>query len=151
MEVILGQGFDNIRFGMRESEIVAVLGSPDKRFESDGILHLIYFSIKCELWISKEHKRLDWIESSNSQAHIFGKLAIGENKHQLISFLDSRLDDSLGMDDLGLLEYYDYDKTLLSLSFEFDVLTLFGFGAFVSDDGVSESNMQHRANAHKGA
>ena len=138
MEIILGQGFDNIRFGMNESEIVAILGSPDKRYESNGDMHLTYFSIKCDLMIYKKRKRLCWIRSSNSQAHLFGKLAIGENKQQLISFLSSRLDEKLKIDDAGSSEYYTFEKTWLYLSFKFDALTMFGFGHFWSDDDEPE-------------
>ena len=65
MEVILGQGFDNIRFGMQESEIIAQLEIPDKKYESDYDLHLEYFSFRCDLWLLKKDARLHWIRTSN--------------------------------------------------------------------------------------
>ena len=34
MDIILGYGFDDIRFGMLESEIITKLGLPDKKYES---------------------------------------------------------------------------------------------------------------------
>ncbi|MEL6930136.1 MAG: hypothetical protein AAFO95_16080 [Cyanobacteria bacterium J06600_6] len=134
MDIILGWGFDQIRFGMKEADIVAILGSPDKKYESDYDLHLVYFSIKCDLWILKEDNRLHWIQSSNPKAQVFGKLLINENKKELISFLNSKLDDKLEIDDFGWNEYYTFTDTWLSLYFEFNVLTMFSFGHFWSDN-----------------
>ena len=45
MDIILGYGFDHIRFGMLESEIIAQLGFPDKKYKSDYELNLQYLAI----------------------------------------------------------------------------------------------------------
>lgn len=76
MNIILGYGFDNIHFGIRESDIVSKLGLPDKKYESDYDLHLEYFSLRCDLWLAKRDARLHWIRTSNSTVRIFDDLAL---------------------------------------------------------------------------
>ena len=138
MDIILGQGFDDIRFGMKEPEIIAILGFPDKKYESDYDLHLEYFSLKCDLWLLKEDGRLHWIRTSNPQVRIFDRLAIDKNKQEIIPFLSSKLDDKLEIENYSSFETYSFETNWLTLSFEFDRVTHVEFGHFWSDDDEPE-------------
>ena len=130
MDIILGYGFDDIRFGMLESEIITKLGLPDKKYESSYDLHLEYFSLRCDLWLLKKDSKLHWIRTSNSGMRIFGELMLNQKKDKLISFLSSKLDDELEINDYGEFESYTFKKTWLELQFQFDILIEIGFGHF---------------------
>ena len=91
MNIILGYGFDNIHFGMLQQEVIAELGKPDKKYESDYDFHLQYFHIRYDLWFSKEHSRLHWLQSSNPELKIFDTLIFEKLKEDLVSFLNSKI------------------------------------------------------------
>lgn len=134
MRITLGYGFDNIYFGMRQEDVINFLGQPDKQYETDYDFHFTYFSLRCDLWFLKEDSRLHWIHCSNPKMKLFDKLIYNNQKDGLISFINSKIDDKLEIDDFGDWESYSYGYHWLTLNFEFDILTNIQFGHFWDED-----------------
>ena len=134
MDIILGQGCNDIRFGMLESEIIAQIGTPDKKYESDYDINLQYFSIKCEFQLSKEDYRLEQIECFNPHMKICSRFFLDRNKNELIPFINSKFKSELETEDYGTFEVYEFTDLSLSLYFEFNRLTTLSFSYFWSDD-----------------
>lgn len=61
---------------------------------------------------------------------LFDKLIYNNQKDELISFINSKIDDKLEIDDFGDWESYSYDYHWLTLNFEFNILINIQFGHF---------------------
>jgi hypothetical protein len=71
MQIQIGKGIDNIRFGMDEDKLINLLGTPDKIVVADDqeSKDLYYYNLKLGLKIEPlNDNRLGWIEIRNKEA-----------------------------------------------------------------------------------
>ena len=80
MIVNLKNGIDRLLFGMKQKDVEAIYGQPDKQFlDDDGNVIYIYFNNKLRLtFYEEEDFKLGYIVSSNPNLQILNHLVIGK-------------------------------------------------------------------------
>jgi len=89
MKISLKSGAGELLFGMKEKDVKALYGEPDRNFkdEDKNVIYL-YNDKKLRLtFYQDEDFRLGYIITSNPQAELFGKKVIGEKWENLTAHL----------------------------------------------------------------
>jgi hypothetical protein len=137
MEVLIGTGLGDVRFGMREPRVIELLGEPDKTYELEGNRRAQYFALRTELWFQHaEDGRLSWIACSHPNAEVFGERLIGKPTSEVLHFVADRIDDNIEFDDYGPFESYTFTDSWLELQFHFGVLESVNYGQLFGPDGA---------------
>lgn len=123
MEIIIGQGINEIRFGLTQAQAIELLGEPDKTYELEGSTRWQYFDSQIELSFEKEHEdKMGWIEIKNPDALLFNLKLIGESAETVLSVVADNIADEPEHDDYGNLETYYYNDQQLEFQFEMNRL-----------------------------
>jgi len=131
MIINIGQGIDNLYFGLSNENIQIILGEPDKEYvgENDDV-HLEYFEKNISLKLEKEADfKLGWIECKNSSSLLFGKALMGKNKSSVLEFIRLHIKSEPEIEDFGALESYTYIDEWMELQFEIGHLCSINIGA----------------------
>ncbi len=127
-------GIDKLIFGMKQKDVSAIYGNPDKKFEDeDGNIIFIYNNLKLQLnFYEDEDFRLGYIISSNSELTLLDKKIIGQNpekiKQDLISF------KTWEKEDFDLAENYFNEENWLILVSEFNQIVKVELGCIIEKD-----------------
>ena len=137
MNIILGQGIDQVVFGISRDVLEAKIGSPDK-VDSDetGNPLLIFNQLQCTFWLN-ENNELHWIQCSNSSARLWGEIVIGQPFATQIEVLETFAEESPSLDDYGSMESYGFEENELELQVEYGIVTSICFGHFWTDDELA--------------
>ena len=135
MELHIGQGIGDFKFGMREADVLSTAGEPPiirEEAEMPNRRYLYFNDLKLKISIFKDYGNIvGYIESTNS--------AITYNGHQII---DSKIGDFLVAADLRyewvLCEYgnfnvYSLDDVWLTFNSEFGRIRWIEHGAPIND------------------
>lgn len=135
MEIDFKRGLGDIKFGMKEDEVIAQLGKPDKTIldeEYDEIqLSYYYNDLKLTLsFFNKSEGKLGYIKSSNPHLTYKNEKIIGMN----INLIKDRLFKNISEWEFN--EYGDFDKYWadhlqqywIAMDVEYEVVTHFEFG-----------------------
>jgi hypothetical protein len=130
MQIEIGQGVDDIVFGMTEDDVVKALGSPDKIVVSEfGCRDLIFNLSKLVLKIEPENDvRLGWMEVHNKRARWADINPWTIERDALLELLTTQLDEPYELDDYGTMESYSFNESWVELQYEFNELSSFNFG-----------------------
>lgn len=147
-EIILGKGFEDIKLGMTEFEVMQILNTPDTIDEFDhdndgGDAKTFYYSdMGVELTFESEDDYvLSYISVSNDQFHIKEKIHNGMLKAEVMNaipelglgeFTDEIVDTET--DEEGKEELVSFEEENLNLWFVNDVLDEIEIGPFWEDD-----------------
>ncbi len=127
-------GIDNLIFGMKQKDVSAVYGNPDKKFEDeDANIIFIYNDLKLQLnFYEDEDFRLGYIISSNSELTLLDKKIIGQNpekiKQDLVTF------KTWEKEDFDLAENYFNEENWLILVSEFNQIVKVELGCIIKND-----------------
>ena len=127
-------GIDKLIFGMKQKDVSAIYGNPDKKFEDeDDNIIFIYNNLKLQLnFYEDEDFRLGYIISSNSELTLLDKKIIGQNpekiKQDLISF------KTWEKEDFDLAENYFNEDNWLILVSEFNQIVKVELGCIIKND-----------------
>ena len=127
-------GIDKLIFGMKQKDVSAIYGNPDKKFEDeDGNIIFIYNNLKLQLnFYEDEDFRLGYIISSNEKLMLFDKKIIGQNpeslKKDLIEF------KTWEKEDFDLAENYFNEENWLILVSEFNKVVKVELGCIIKND-----------------
>lgn len=134
MKVIPKNGIDKLLFGMKQSDVLAIYGIPDKKFKDDDKnIILVYNVQKWRLtFYEDEDFRLGYIISSNPELTLFDKKIITRNvdevKHELSNF------KTWENEDFDLAENHFNEDNWLILQTEFGVIANLELGAIINDN-----------------
>ncbi len=136
MEVTLGAGVGNLRFGLSEAKVKELLGLEDKLYETDfGCRRLQFNSVKLELSFEPDNEnRLGWIEVYNPVATLFGCKCIGQSRETVLELLASELGQPSEFEDYGSFDTAFYDDQWLELQFKFGQLVNLNIGVLYGKD-----------------
>lgn len=81
MIVNLKNGIGDLLFGMKQKDVEAILGKPNKQFlDEDKNMIFVYYNEKLRLtFYEDENFRLGYMITSNPEATVLGKKVIGKN------------------------------------------------------------------------
>jgi hypothetical protein len=134
LNIILGKGIEQIRFGISRALLEKKLGTADKvDTDESGNPLLIYNRLQCTFWLNEDNE-LHWIQCSNSSARLWGEIVIGQPFAAQTEFLESFSGECPSIDDYGSMESYSFGANELELQVEYGIVTSICFGNFWNDD-----------------
>jgi len=130
LNIHIGVGLDDMKFGMSEENIVDIYGKPDKIYlTEDENTRYVYNELLLELSFEKENNNLlGWIEVHNPNALLKGQQLIHLTKEKVLSFLSTFINEEPEIDDYGSFLSITYNDIWLELQFSFDRLRNINFG-----------------------
>ena len=135
MEIQLKKGIDDLVFGMKQSDVIAIYGQPDKTFKDDeDNVIFAYNAHRLRLtFYEDEDLRLGYLISSNADLALFGGKVIGRNASDLISDLTQKGIKSWEMEDFDFAENHFNETNWLILQSEFGTVVKIELGAIIND------------------
>lgn len=126
-------GIDSLLFGMKQQDVMALYGTPDKKFEDDdNNIIFLYNQQKLRLtFYEDEDFRLGYIITSNENVTLLDKKVIGCNVKSLIADLPFK---SWEKEDFDSTENHFNESNWLTLQSEFDVIIRIELGAIIKDN-----------------
>lgn len=115
MEIKLKYGIDNLLFGMKEQDVIKILGKPDSSYkDEDENVVFIYNSRKLRLTFYKEEDfRLGYMTTSNSMVKLFNTSLIGKNWSEVYPILEKNKVKYFESDTTeGILSYFNEENWL---------------------------------------
>ncbi len=134
MKINPKNGIDQLIFGMKQKDVSAIYGKPDKQFEDeDDNVIFIYNDLKLQLnFYEDEDFRLGYIISANPELELLDKKIIGQNpeslKKDLIEF------KTWEKEDFDLAENYFNEENWLILVSEFNQIVKVELGCIIKND-----------------
>ena len=126
-------GIDQLLFGMKQKDVIALYGSPDKQFEDDDSnVIFLYNQQKLRLtFYEDEDFRLGYIITSNSEATLLDKKILGYNVENIKSELPFK---SWEQEDFDSTENHFSESNWLTLQSEYGEVIRVELGAIINDN-----------------
>ena len=134
MKVNLKYGIDKLLFGMKQNDVIAIYGQPDKQYkdEDDNVIFL-YNAQKMRLtFYQDEAFRLGYIMCSHQDLEVFGKKLIGKNSHEVKKELAEKGLTTFTQEVFDTFENYFNEDHWLILQTEFDEVLKIEVGAIIN-------------------
>lgn len=132
MKIDPKRGVANLLFGMKQADVTAVMGTPDKQFtDDDSNVIFLYYSHKMRLtFYEDEAFRLGYIITSNPEATLLGVPVIGKNVVELKNELPFK---SWEMEDFDSTVNHFNESNWLIVQSEYDEVIRIEIGAIIND------------------
>jgi len=130
-------GIDSLLFGMKQQDVMALYGAPDKKFEDDDNNIIFLYNLqKLRLtFYEDEDFRLGYIITSNENATLLDKKVIGRNVKSLIADLPFK---SWEKEDFDSTENHFNESNWLTLQSEYNIVIRVELGAIINDNDEFE-------------
>ena len=134
MKIIPKNGIDKLLFGMKQKDVLEILGLPDKKFEDEeNNMIYIYNTLQLHLnFYEEEEFRLGYIITANPEAMLLDKKIIGQTFEKIKSELPTY--KTWEKEDFDLAENYFNEDNWLILVSEFDKILKVELGCMIVDD-----------------
>ena len=135
MEIKLKYGIDNLLFGMKEQDVIKVLGKPDTQYkdEEENIVFM-YNARKLRLIFYKEEEfKLGYITTTEANVKLFGAALIGKNWSDIFPILEKNKLKSFETDTIeGMMSYFNEDNWIF-FHVDYNEIVKVEVGAVFSD------------------
>ena len=135
MEIKLKYGIDNLLFGMKEQDVIKVLGKPDTQYkdEEENIVFM-YNARKLRLIFYKEEEfKLGYITTTEANVKLFGTALIGKNWSDIFPILEKNKLKSFETDTIeGMMSYFNEDNWIF-FHVDYNEIVKVEVGAVFSD------------------
>lgn len=127
-------GIDKLLFGMKQKDVLEILGLPDKKFEDEeSNMIYIYNALQLHLnFYEEEDFRLGYIITANPEAMLLDKKIIGQTFAKVKSELPTF--KTWEKEDFDLAENYFNEDNWLILVSEFDKIVKVELGCMIVND-----------------
>lgn len=135
MKIIPKNGFDQLLFGMKQADVIAIYGKPSKQFsDEESNIIFTYNDKKLRLtFYEDEDFRLGYIITSNPEATLFDNKLIGRNFGEIQKELLSNGFKSWEQEDFDLAENQFNEDHWIILQSEFGEIVKIEIGAIIND------------------
>lgn len=133
MKLTPKNGIDQLLFGMKQKDVIAIYGSPDKHFEDDDN-NIIFLYNKSKLRLTfyqDEDYRLGYIITSNPEVTLLGKAVIGRDVTELKQELPFKTWEQENFDST---ENHFNESNWLILQSEYDAVIRLEIGAIINEN-----------------
>ena len=134
MKINLKNGIDKLLFGMKQSDVTAIYGKPDRNYkdEDDNVI-FSYNKLKMRLtFYQEEELRLGYIVASSSDLELFGKKVIGKKIGDIKKDLAANGITKFTQEEFDTFENYFNEDNWIILQTEFDEVVKFEIGAIIN-------------------
>ena len=135
MKINLKIGIEKLIFGMKQSDVTAIYGKPDRNYkdEDDNII-FAYNAQKMRLTFYKEEEfKLGYIVASSSDLELFGNKVIGRKIEDVKKEFVQKGLKTFTQEDFDTFENYFNEDNWIILQTEFDEVVKFEIGAIIND------------------
>ncbi len=134
MKINLRNGIDKLLFGMKQNDVSAIYGKPDRNYkdEDDNVI-FSYNKLKMRLtFYQEEELRLGYIVASSSDLELFGKKVIGKKIGDIKKDLAANGITKFTQEEFDTFENYFNEDNWIILQTEFDEVVKFEIGAIIN-------------------
>jgi hypothetical protein len=135
MEIKLKYGIDNLLFGMKEQDVIKILGKPDTQYkdEEENVVFM-YNARKLRLIFYKEEDfKLGYITTTNPDVKLVNTLIIGKNWSEVYPVLEKNKVKSFETDTSeGMMSYFN-EENWLFIHVDYNEIVKIEVGAVFSD------------------
>ena len=135
MKINLKNGIEKLIFGMKQSDVTAIYGKPDRNYkDEDENIIFAYNTQKMRLTFYKEEEfKLGYIVASSSDLELFGNKVIGRKIEDVKKELVLKGLKTFTQEDFDTFENYFNEENWIILQTEFDEVVKFEIGAIIND------------------
>ena len=135
MEIRPKFGIAQLLFGMKEKDVIAVIGEPDRKFEDeDSNVIYVYNLLKLRLtFYEDENFRLGYITTSNPQSTVLGIKILGRNINEVTNQLTEKGIKEWETEEFDISTNYFNERNWLILEEEFNEVVKVEIGAIIND------------------
>ena len=134
MKVNLKSGIDKLLFGMKQNDVIAIYGKPDREYkdEDDNVI-FAYNSQKMRLTFYQEEAfRLGYIVASHQDLEVLGNQVIGKDINEVKKELAEKGLTKFTQEAFDTFENYFNEDHWLILQTEFDEVVKIEVGAIIN-------------------
>jgi len=140
MKLIPKRGADDLLFGMRPTDVLAIYGMPDKKFDDEeGNTIYVYNKYKLRLsFYEDEEFRLGYIICAHLECKIFDGNVIGQTPEEVKEKLTAKGLKTWEQEDFDITENHFNEANWLIVQSEFGIVVKVEIGAIINDNDEFE-------------
>ena len=134
MKINLKSGIEQLLFGMKQNDVTALYGKPDRNYkdEDDNVI-LVYNKLKMRLtFYQEEELRLGYIVASSPKLELFGNLIIDKPIASVKKDLAAKGITKFTQEEFDTFENYFNEENWFILQTEFEEVVKFEIGAIIN-------------------
>jgi hypothetical protein len=134
MKINTKNGIDKLLFGMKQNDVTAIYGKPDRNYkdEDDNVI-FAYNKLKMRLTFYQEEEfKLGYIVASSPDLELFGNKIIGVKIAEVKKALATKSITKFTQEDFDTFENYFNEENWFILQTEFDEVVKFEIGAIIN-------------------
>jgi hypothetical protein len=135
MKINLKIGIDKLIFGMKQNDVVAIYGKPDRNYkdEDDNVI-FAYNALKMRLTFYKDEEfKLGYIVASSPELDLLGTSVIGKKINEAKTDLTPKGLVKFTQEDFDTFENYFNEDNWVILQTEFNEVVKVELGAIIND------------------
>lgn len=134
MKINLKNGIDKLLFGMKQKDVEAIYGKPDRNFkDEDENQILVYNKLKLRLtFYQEEDFKLGYIVASSADLELFGNKIIGKKINEVKKDLVSNNISKFTQEEYDTFENYFNEENWIIFQTEFHEVVKFEIGAIIN-------------------
>lgn len=134
MKINLKSGIEQLLFGMKQNDVTAIYGKPDRNYkdEDDNVI-LVYNKLKMRLtFYQEEDLRLGYIVASSPKLELFGNFIIDKPIASVKKELAAKGITKFTQEEFDTFENYFNEENWFILQTEFEEVVKFEIGAIIN-------------------
>ena len=134
MKINLKSGIEQLLFGMKQNDVNAIYGKPDRNYkdEDDNVI-LVYNKLKMRLtFYQEEELRLGYIVASSPKLELFGNFIIDKPIASVKKELAAKGITKFTQEEFDTFENYFNEENWFILQTEFEEVVKFEIGAIIN-------------------
>ena len=135
MKINLKYGIDKLLFGMKQKDVEAIYGKPDRNYkDEDDNQILVYNTLKSRLtFYQEEDFKLGYVTTTNPVVKLLNTLIIGKNWSEVYPVLEKNKVKSFETDTSeGMMSYFN-EENWLFIHVDYNEIVKIEVGAVFSD------------------
>ena len=134
MKINLKYGIDKLLFGMKQKDVEAIYGKPDRNYkDEDDNQILVYNTLKSRLtFYQEEDFKLGYIVASGSDLELFGNTIIGKKIAEVKKDLTAKNITKFTQEEFDTFENYFNEENWIIFQTEFEEVVKFEIGAIIN-------------------
>lgn len=135
MKINPKNGIDKLIFGMKQNDVIAIYGKPDKNYkDEDDNLIFVYNNLKIRLtFYVEEDLKLGYLVASSPKLELFGNAIINRKIEDVKKDLAQKGITKFTQEGFDTFENYFNEENWMILQTEFEDVVKFEIGAIIND------------------
>ncbi len=134
MKINLKNGIDKLLFGMKQKDVEAIYGKPDRNYkDEDDNQILVYNKLKSRLtFYQEEDFKLGYIVASGTDLELFGNTIIGKKIADVKKDLAANAITKFTQEEFDTFENFFNEENWIIFQTEFEEVVKFEIGAIIN-------------------